>query len=76
MKPLHRTFWHVKVGDIDMDSLLFICDPIKGTMKIHSICVTNKKNLTQLFVKDLACVYEFCLDNCWSECQNVPWTSK
>ncbi len=47
MKPLHRAFWHVKVGDVDRGSPLFICDPIKGTMKIHSICVVNKNNLTK-----------------------------
>jgi len=46
MRPLHKTFWHVKVGDVDRDSLLFIYDPIKGTMKIHSICATNKNNIT------------------------------
>jgi hypothetical protein len=31
MKPFHRTFWHAKVGDVDRDSPMFICDPIKGT---------------------------------------------
>jgi len=46
MKPFHRTFWHVKVGDVDRDLPLFICDPIKRTMKIHSIYVVNKNNLT------------------------------
>ncbi len=76
MKPLHRTLWHVKVGDVDRDSPLFIYDFIKGIMKIHLICVVNKNNLTQLLVKDLACFCEFCLDSCWSECQNVKWTSK
>ncbi len=50
--------------DVDRDSFLFICDPIKGTMKIHSICATNKNNLAQLFMKDLACFCEFCLDSC------------
>ncbi len=74
MKPLHRTFWHVKVGDVDRDSPLFIYDPIKGTKKIHSICATN--NLIPLLVKGLACLCEFCLDSHWSECQNVQWTSK
>lgn len=62
MKPLHRTFWHVKVADVDRDSHLFIYDPIKGTMNIHSICATNKNNLMQLLVKDLACFCELCLD--------------
>jgi hypothetical protein len=75
-KPLHRTFWRVKVGDVDRDSPLFIYDPIKGTKKIHSICATNKNNLIQLLVKGLACLCEFCLDSHWSECQNVQWTSK
>jgi hypothetical protein len=32
-------------------------------MKIHSICSLNKNNLTQSFVKDLACFWKFCLDN-------------
>jgi hypothetical protein len=76
MKPFHITFWHVKVGDVDRDLPLFICDPIKGTMRIHSICAVNKNNLTQLLMKDLACLCEFCLDSYWSECQNVKWTSK
>ncbi len=49
MKPLHRTFWHVKVGDVDRNSPLFIYDPIKGIMRIHSICATNKNNLTHLW---------------------------
>jgi hypothetical protein len=44
MKPLHITFWHVKVEDVDKISHLYICDPIKGTMKIHSIYVINKTN--------------------------------
>jgi hypothetical protein len=54
---------------VDRVSPLFICDPIKGTMKIHSICATNKNNFLQLLVKDLACFYEFCLDSCWTKCQ-------
>jgi hypothetical protein len=64
MKPLHRVFWYVKVRDVHRDSLLFICDPIKGTMKIHLICVVNKNNLNELLVKDLTCFCEFCLDSC------------
>lgn len=46
MKPLHITFWHVKIEDVDKISHLYICDPIKGTMKIHSIYVINKTNFT------------------------------
>jgi hypothetical protein len=42
IKPLHRTLWHVKVEDVDRVSPLFICDPIKSTMKIHLICASNK----------------------------------
>jgi hypothetical protein len=42
-------------------------------MKIHSIYSLNKNNLTQLFVKDLACFCEFCLDSCWTERVNVKW---
>jgi hypothetical protein len=61
--PFHKTFWHVKVEDVGQVSPLFICDPMKRTMKIHSICATNKNNLLQLFVKDLACFCEFCLDD-------------
>jgi hypothetical protein len=76
MKPFHKTFWHVKVGDVDRDSPLFIYDPIKGTMKIHSIYIVNKNNPAQLLMTDLACYSEFCLGSCWSECQNVKWTSK
>ncbi len=51
MKPIHRTFWHVNVGDVDRISPLYIYDLIKGIMKICSICATNKNNLTQLLVK-------------------------
>jgi len=36
MKPLHITFLHV-----DKISPLYICDPIKGTMKIYAINKTN-----------------------------------
>jgi hypothetical protein len=42
MKPLHKTFLHVKVGDVDRDSPLFICDPMNGIMKIHSICASTR----------------------------------
>ncbi len=52
MKSFHKIFWHVKGEDVDRVSLLFICDPMKGTMKIHSICALNKNNILQLFVKD------------------------
>jgi hypothetical protein len=64
----------VKVEDVDKRTHLFIFDPIKGTMKIHSIYSMNRNNLTQLFVKDLACFYEFCLDNQWNLFINIPWT--
>jgi hypothetical protein len=54
-KPFKKIFWHVQGEDVDKVSPIFVCDPIKGTMKIHSICSLNKNNLTQSFVKDLAC---------------------
>jgi hypothetical protein len=73
LKPLHKTFWHVKTKDVDQVSPLFICDPIKGTMKINSICATNKNNLHQLLVKNLACFCEFCWDSCWTDYQNIQW---
>jgi hypothetical protein len=76
MKLLHITFWHVKDEDVDRESSPIIFDPIKGIMKIHSICATNKNNLFQLLVKDLACFCEFCLDGWWIEYQNVKWTWK
>jgi hypothetical protein len=41
MKPLHITFLHVKAKDVDKISPLYICDPIKGTMKIYAINKTN-----------------------------------
>jgi hypothetical protein len=44
IKLLHRTFWHVKVEDVDRVPPLFICDPIKCTMKIHPICAINKQS--------------------------------
>jgi hypothetical protein len=50
MKPLHIR--HVKAEDVDKISPLYICDPIKGTMKIHLIYAINKTNFTQLLVKD------------------------
>lgn len=56
-KPLTKFFWHVQVGDMDRVSPLYCCDPIKGTMKIHSIYSMNRNNLIQLFVKDLAYVF-------------------
>jgi hypothetical protein len=72
-RPLQRTFWNVKAKDVDKRSPLFICDPIKGTMKIHSIYSMNRNDLTQLFVKNLACLCEFCLDSQWYFCINIPW---
>jgi hypothetical protein len=72
-KPLKIIFWHVQAEDVDKVSAIFVCDPIKGTMKIHSIYSLNKNNLTQLFVKDLACFCEICLDSCWTKCVNVKW---
>jgi hypothetical protein len=48
MKCFCRIFWHVKNENVDMVSLLFICDPIKGTMNIRSICAFNKKNPTTI----------------------------
>jgi hypothetical protein len=46
---------------------------LKGQWKIHSICASNKKNLFQLLVKDLACFCEFCSDSRWTYCQNIQW---
>jgi hypothetical protein len=43
MKCFYRIYWHIKNENVDRVSLLFKCDPIKGTMKIHLICVFNKK---------------------------------
>ncbi len=71
MKCFCRIFWDVKTENVDGVSMLFICDPMKGTMKIHSICAFIDKTLLQLFVKDLTCFSEFCLDSCWTKCQNV-----
>jgi hypothetical protein len=68
MKPFHITL-ACKAKDVDRESLLFIYDPIKGIMKIHSICVAKKNNLLQMLVKDLACFFEFCLDGHWTKCQ-------
>jgi hypothetical protein len=48
MKCFSRIFLHVKNENVDKVSLLFICDPIKGTMKIHLICAFNKKNPTTI----------------------------
>jgi hypothetical protein len=65
----------VKAEDVDRRTPLFICDLIKGTMKIYSIYSMNRNNLTQLFVKDLTCFCEFCLDSQWNLCISIPRTS-
>jgi hypothetical protein len=72
-KPLQKRFWHVKAQDVDKKSPLFICDPTKGTMKIHSICSMNRYNFIQFFVKVLACFYEFCLEIQCNLCINIMW---
>jgi len=64
----------VKAEDVDRRTPLIICDPIKGTMKIYSIYYMKRNNFTQIFVKDLACFYEFCLDSQWNLYINIPWT--
>jgi hypothetical protein len=74
MKLFHKIFWHVKGEDVDRVPLLFIYDPMKGTMKIHSICALNKNNVLQLFVKDLTCFCGFYFDSHCTKCQNVEWT--
>ncbi len=53
-RPLQRVFWLMKADDVWRNSSSFNYDPIKGTMKLHSICATNKKNPTTFMVKDLA----------------------
>ncbi len=72
-RPLRRVFQLVKVEDVSQNSNSFNCDYIKGTMKIHSICATNKHNLTTLMVKDLACFCSYCLEGQWAKCKNVHW---
>jgi len=61
-RPLQKVFWLVKEEEVLKNSNTFNCDSIKGTMKLHSILVTNKNNLTTLMVKDLACFYTFYFD--------------
>jgi len=56
-RPLRQVFWLVKAKEVSRNSNSFNCDSIKGTMKNHSICATNKHNLTTLMVKDLACFF-------------------
>ncbi len=63
----------VKEEEVLKNSNTFNCDSIKGTMKLHSILVTNKNNLTTLMVKDLACFYTFYFDGNWVACQNLQW---
>ncbi len=48
----------------------FNCDLINRTIKLHFIWATNKHNLTQLMVKDLAYYCIFCLDHRWEEYEN------
>jgi hypothetical protein len=75
-KPLQRVFWLVKVDEVWQNSSSFNCDLIKETMKLHSICVTNKNNLTTLMVMDLAFFRSYYLERQWSKCKNIRWTSK
>ncbi len=65
----------MKVEDVSRNSNTFSCDAIKEIMKMHSICATNKHNLTILMVKDLACFFSYCLEGQWAQCGNVRWTS-
>jgi hypothetical protein len=67
-KPFKRFLWHVKADDVIQNNSSFNCDPIKGTIKVHSIWESNKHNLTQLMVRDLACYCIFCLDHRWVVC--------
>jgi hypothetical protein len=70
-KPFKRFLCHVKANDVIWNNSSFNCDPIKGTIKLHSIWEANKHNLTQLMVRDLACYCIFCLNHRWEECKNV-----
>ncbi len=70
-KPLWKVFWLVKEEGVPMKLLIFSCDNIKGIMKLHSILVTNKNNLTIFMVKDLACFNTFSFDGKWVDCQNL-----
>jgi hypothetical protein len=72
---LRRVFQLVKAKEVSQNSNSFNYDLIKGTMKIHSICVTNKHNLTTLMVKDLAYFCSYCLNKQWTNYNNVHWTS-
>ncbi len=44
-------------------------------MKLHSIFVSNKNNLTTLMVKDLASFCYLCIDRNGFDCPNLHWTS-
>jgi len=70
-RPLRKVLWMMKEEEVPRNSLTSSCDSIKGTMKLHSILSINKNNLTTLLVKDLACVYTFCFDGKWVDCQNL-----
>jgi hypothetical protein len=61
----------VKDEEVPKNALTFSCDNIQGTMKLHSILVTNKNNLITLMVKDLTCFYIFSFDGKWVDCQNI-----
>jgi hypothetical protein len=52
-KLLKRFFWLVKLDDVIQNNTSFNCDHVKRTMKLHSIWVTYKHNLTQLLLRNL-----------------------
>lgn len=45
--------------------------PSKGPWRFIQFVHLIKNTLLQLFVKDLTCFCEFCLDSRWTKCQNV-----
>lgn len=48
----------------------------KGTRKVHSIMATNKNQLAQFMVRDLACICVFGIDKKWDQSVNVKWTGE
>ena len=71
-RPVRRTFWHVRVGDVDRETE-YECDPIVGCRDLHCVQSVGAMAVNKLLKRQLACFCASCIQCNWGDCENRAW---